>query len=272
MKSVRVGMVSIGLLGLTGVAVATSAVIVEGGRSGALLRCPGGMSRLGHELNEGASVFPGDPSPHIELATTIPNDGYQVELITTGVHTGTHLDAPGHFIEGGRTVDELDASELVWPAYVIDVRARMASEADDGFQLTQSDIEDYEDDHGRIPSGAMVILRTGFDAFYGTPAFLDSAPGFSGDAVQWMVDSRDIGGIGSDTFGPDATSDADFSATFTILSNDRVALPGLNRLDRLSITGDILLAPTVALSDGSGYQTDPLACHGAGHGQGHSGE
>lgn len=256
--------VAAGVLGIAGLALVSSACHPGGGDDdgGARLQCPGGMSRLGHTFDEGASVFPGDPSPHIELATTIPEDGFQVELVTTGTHTGTHLDAPGHFIEGGRTIDQLEASEFVWPAYVVDVRDRMAVEADDGFQLEQSDLEAWEADHGRIPEGAMVILRTGFDVLYGTPAFLDAAPGFSGDAVQWMVSNRGIGGVGSDTFGPDATSDPDFSATFTILSNDRVALPGLDNLERLALTGDIVMAPTVALTDGSGYQTDPLACHG----------
>jgi kynurenine formamidase len=208
-------------------------------------------------------VFPGDPSPRISLAATIPADGFKVELVETGVHTGTHLDAPGHFIEGGRTVDKLDAAEFVWPAYVIDVRDRMAAVADDGFQLSIADVKAYERRNGRMPKNALVIIRTGFDKLYGTPAFLGDTPGFAGATVQWMVDERRIGGVASDTFGPDATSDADFAATYTILANDRVAVPGMNNLDRLAINGDIVMAPTVALADGSGYQTDPLACHGA---------
>jgi kynurenine formamidase len=257
--------IAVGMFSVGGVAyAATQAVRVEAGKdTGARLTCPGGMTRLGHPFSEQSSVFPGDPSPHISLATTIPNDGFQVELVETGVHTGTHLDAPGHFIEGGRTVDQLDASEFVWPAYVIDVRDRMAAAADDGFQLSIADVKAYERKNGKIPNKALVIIRTGFDKFFGTPAFLDAAPGFAGETVQWMVDQRRIGGIASDTFGPDATSDADFAATFTILDNDRIALPGMNNLDRLSINSDIVMAPTVALKDGSGYQTDPLACHGA---------
>ena len=255
---------AVGVLSVAGIAFASTAVQVDGGRgSGARLQCPGGMSRLGHEFNEDASVFPGDPAPHIELAATIPANGFQVELVQTGTHIGTHLDAPGHFIDGGRTVDDLDASEFVWPAYVVDVRDRMADETEaDDFQLTIADIQAYEKENGRIPKNALVIIRTGFDAFYGTNAFEGDTPGFAGDTVQWMVDNRRIGGLGSDTFGPDATSDLDFAATFTILDNDRIALPGLNNLDSLAINGDIVMAPTVALSDGSGYQTDPLACHG----------
>lgn len=254
----------VGLVALAGAAGAGFHFGVRGGAGGgAQLNCPGGMVRLGHVFDEDASVFPGDPPPIISIATTIPADGFLVEEVTTGTHTSTHVDAPGHFIEGGRTIDDLEATDFVWPAYVIDVRDRMAAEEDDGFQLSVADIRAYERRHGRIQPGSLVIIQTGFDELFGTPAYAENAsPGFSGDAVQWMVDHRRIGAIGSDTFGPDATSDLDFLATFTILANDRVAVPGLNNLDALNIRGDIVIASAVALRDGSGYQTDPLACLG----------
>ncbi len=245
-----------------GVAAGNGYRLTGGAGSGAKLECPGGLVRLGHIFDENASVFPGDPAPHIKLATNIPENGFQVEEVITGTHTGTHLDAPGHFISGARTVDQLSAEELVWPAYVIDVRARMAAVEDDAFQLSVNDIKAFEKQNGKIKNGSMVIIRTGFDQFFRTPAFLGAAPGFSADAVQWMVDQRKIGGIGSDTFGPDATSDADFGATYTILNNNRVALPGLNNLQALQVKGDIIMAPTVALRAGSGYQTDPMGCLG----------
>lgn len=256
---------AIAVLGAAGVAGATIGVHIKGGGhpgGRAELSCPGGMSRLGQVFSESASVFPGDPAPQIEIVATVEENGFLVEQVTTGVHTGTHLDAPGHFILGGRTVDELAAEEFVWPAYVIDVRQRMADPATaDDFQLTIDDIRDVERSQGRIPEGAMVIIQTGFEEFYGTDAYFGDAPGFSGDAVQWMVDRRGIGGVGSDTFGPDASSDFDFAATYTILDNDRVALPGLANLDSLHPNGDIIFAPTLALEDGSGFMTDPLACH-----------
>ncbi len=231
-----------------------------GGHSDALVRCNGGMTRLSHVFSEDASVFPGDPPPDIDIVFTVPNDGFLVEEITSGTHTGTHIDAPIHFIDGGRSVDDLQAEDLVWPAYVIDVRERMASEGPD-FQLSVRDIRQYERKVGRIPRDAMVIIQTGFDAKFGTPAYLDTAPGFSAEAVQWMFDRRHISGVGSDTFGPDASSDADFGATFTALANDGLALPGLNNLDSLHKNGDIIITGAVRLISGSGYQVDPLACH-----------
>lgn len=246
-----------------GVAMAAGAVNVTTGTGGAALSCPGGMSRLGHVFDENASVFPGDPKTKITIDATIERNGYLVEKVTTGVHTGTHIDSPGHFIAGGRTIDKLRADEFVWPAYVIDVRPRLAASADKAFQLTVADIQAYEAAHGQIRPRSMVIIQTGFDARYGTAAYFADAPGFSGAAVQWMVDNRNIGGVGSDTLGPDATSDGDFLATTTILANDRVAMPDIDNVDSLSIRNDVIIASAVPLKDGSGYQTDPLACHGA---------
>ncbi len=247
----------------SGAVAAGLGVSFKGGDGGkASLECPRGMARLGHVFDETASVFPGDPVPHINIVANIPTNGFLVEEVTTGVHTGTHIDAPGHFIEGARTIDDLEAKEFVWPAYVIDVRARMAATADDGFELTVDDIRAYERANGKIAKGSMVIIRTGFDQYFRTPAFLDAAPGFSGDAVNWMVANRQIGGVGSDTFGPDATSDAGFNATYNILAANKVALPGLNNLASLQVKGDLIIASAVALKDGSGYQTDPLACLG----------
>lgn len=261
-KRLAIAGVMVGVLTTGGAAMATFGFGVQGG-GGAQLSCPGGMTRLGHVLDESASVFPDDPPTHIELWATIPDVGFQVERIDLGVHTGTHIDAPGHFFEGARTIDDLEATEFVWPAYVIDVRDRMTGGDSDGeIVLSPADIKAYEKAHGKIRPKSMVIIQTGFDAKFGTPDYDAATPGFSAEAVQWMVDNRNIGGVGSDTYGPDATSDPDFGATSTILENDRVAMPGINDVDSLSIRDDIIIASAVPLRDGSAYQTDPLACHG----------
>ncbi|MEE9416115.1 MAG: cyclase family protein, partial [Acidimicrobiales bacterium] len=183
------------MLSAAGIAGAMAGFQVRGaGHSNAILRCGGGMTRLGHVLSEDSSIFPGDPSPEITIDFTIAEDFFLLETIKTGTHTGTHFDAPGHFIEGGRTVDELDATEFVWPAYVIDVRDRIESEGAD-FQLTKTDIRRYERENGRIKKRSLVIIYTGWDELFGTDAYLEDAPGFSGDAVQWMFDRRGINGL-----------------------------------------------------------------------------
>ena len=267
------------LLSAAGVAGATLAgVRTKGsGPRAAVVNCPGGMTRLGHQFNEQMSVFPGDPAIHISNEYTVAVDFFKVEDIDTGAHAGTHLDVPAHFIEGGRTLDELAAEEFVWPAYKIDVRGMTLT---DGL-IEMSDIRAYEREHGRIRSGSLVVLQTGAEAFFGLDGPSDARgvddddnadntddlfdfenPGFSGAAVQWLFDKRNIDGVGSDAYGPDASTDVDFDATFTTLANDGVALVALANLDAVSVRGDVIIASTVALTDGSGFSTDPIACHG----------
>ena len=265
-RGLTVLVVVIAMVSATGVVLASSGSKIRGGNGNdSLVNCRGGMAVHGQVLSEDSPVFPGDPQTMIETFEFFDDEGFfsfKVEEVSLASHTGTHLDAPAHFIEGGRSVDQLEAEDVVWPAYVIDVRDRIASDGPD-FELTLADIQQYEDLVGEIENGSMVIIQTGNEGlFVSDPDAYANAvvPGFSADAVQWMVDERNVGGIGSDTFGPDATGDETFGATFTILANDRVALPNLTNLDALARKGDILMAPTVRLANGSGFQTNPISC------------
>ena len=242
----------------TGVTAASNAVNISSDGSGAALRCPGGMVRLSHKLTTDAPIFPGDPVPSIEINNTIAADGFLVEKVTFGTHTGTHLSAPGHFIEGATTVDNLPASSFVFPAYVIDLRDRTAANPD--FQLSVADVKAYERQVGSIPKGALVILYTGFQTRWPGATYADTAPGISAAAVNWLFSSRRIKGVGSDTFGPDASSDTTFAASTAVFTNGGVTLENMAGLDQLHKRGDIVMAPTVRLVNGSGYQNDPLGC------------
>jgi kynurenine formamidase len=230
-------------------------------RQDASLRCPGGMTSLSHVLNEDASIFPGDPETEIEVVFTIENDFFLLERLELSTHTSTHFDAPGHFIDGGRLLDDLEANEFVFEAYVIDVRDRIAVEGGE-FQLEPADIRAYERLNGTIPAGALVVLQTGWEDKFATPAYIDDlAPGFSFDAVQWMFDERGIDALGSDTLGPDAYTDENFDATYATLLNDGFAIPGMNNVDALDISGDLVIVAPVLLEDGSGIQVNPIGCH-----------
>ena len=250
------------LLGSAGVAAAVAVhnrpVDIRTDGSDAALRCPGGMARLSLILDQNAPIFPGDPVPEITQWSSIPVEGFLLERMSIGTHTGTHLSAPGHFIEGATTVDQLPASNFAWPAYVIDVRARVAQDPD--FQLSTTEIRAYERAVGRIPNGALVILFTGFEDRWPTPAYSETAPGISAAAIEWLFSARRIKGVGSDTFGPDATSDTGFAASTAVFSHGGVTIENMNGIDQLHRRGDIVIAPTVRLVNGSGYQNDPLGC------------
>jgi kynurenine formamidase len=277
-KKILAGCITIAMLSAAGVVGASinAGRTTGSGPGRAVVSCPGGMSRLGHELSEASSVFPGDPAIHISDEYTVAVDFFKVEDIDTGAHAGTHLDVPAHFIEDGRTVDELAAEEFLWPAYKIDVRGMTLTDN----LIEVADILDFERQNGQIRQGSLVILQTGAEQFFGLGGPGDAPgldgddnanntddlfdfinPGFSGEAVQWMFDNRSIDGVGSDAYGPDAATDTDFLATFTTLANDGVALVALANLDSVSVRGDVIIASTVALADGSGFSTDPIACH-----------
>ncbi|MEZ5343057.1 MAG: cyclase family protein [Acidimicrobiales bacterium] len=104
--------------------------------------------------------------------------------------------------------------------------------------MTAIEIHRYEKGARSHQEGLLVVMQTGFDSIFGTPAFSMAMRPLEGAAVQWLVDNRQVGGIGSDTYGPDATSDENFDATYTILL-DRVAVPGLANLDSAAIKGDV---------------------------------
>jgi hypothetical protein len=115
------------------------------------------------------NVFPGDPPFELEVIATIADDGYFLQYVREGEHTGTHWGAPGHFNEGAALADDLDPGDLFRPAVKIDARAKCVHNAD--YALTVADIKDWERKHGRIPDESVVIMWTGWESKWGTPAF-----------------------------------------------------------------------------------------------------
>ena len=267
-----------GVMAFGGVAAAGQRVVIN--PVGTVdFKCTGGMSTHGHTWTAGSnpsdpdgdgplpnphpvgmSLFDGDPDVSIDVVFTVDDDFFRVEEISTGTHAGTHIDAPRHFLNEGRSLEELAADEFVWETYVIDVRERMQTEP--VFQLSAKDVRTYERRNGRIAPGSLIVFQTGFEDAFGTPAMFAENPGMSADAIQWLFDKRHIAGIGTDLYGPDAATDVNFLATYTVLANDGVAVVAMKNLDDLAIRGDLLMAPAVRLEEGSGFPVNPISCQG----------
>ena len=196
---------------------------------------------LWQELAITNPIFPGDPDFTTEIWTTIPESGYLLEHITSlGTHTGTHISAPAHFVEGAKYLSELDEGWTLMPLAVIDVRARVKASGGD-FSLHTADLKAWERTHGRFPAHGCVLLLSSFSERYASaPAsYFDPAPGFTGDATAWLFDSRGIRALGADTFGPDATSDQDFSATLTTLQKGGITVENVGAgLEQMRPYGD----------------------------------
>jgi len=219
------------------------------------------LASLAH-VNDPATttLFPGDPAFELETIATIPVDGFYMNFVREGEHTGTHWGAPGHFEEGGLLADQLDPMDLYLPAVKIDIRAKAARNADYG--LTVNDLRAWERRYGRIPTGAAVILWTGWEDKWGTDAYanLDGdgvihQPGFLPEAVHWLVDNGRLatrGSLGTDTFGADRGIDDTFEASVTLFHEHRISLENLANLAALPATGAYVLVGGPINKAGSG--------------------
>ena len=183
--------------------------------------------------------------------------------IHTGEHTGTHLDAPAHWVTGrdGATVDLVPPARLVGPAVVVDVTA--AVDADPDFLLEPEHLLAWEAEHGRLPDGAWVLLRTGWSARSGSQEeFLNAdeagphTPGPSAAAARWLATERPIAGFGVETVGIDAGAAGGFEPPFPahhhLLGADRYGLTQLQHLDRLPVTGAVLVVAPLPIVGGTG--------------------
>jgi kynurenine formamidase len=183
--------------------------------------------------------------------------------LTIGEHVGTHVDAPIHWITGkdGKDVGSIEARTLVGPACVIDKSAE--TDQDNGYLLTVSDLEAWEQEHGRVPDGAWVLLKTGWGLrAHDEVQFLN--PGESGPvtpgpdvaAARWLADERPISGFGVETVGIDAGAAGGFDPPFPVhhylLGAGKLGLTQLANLDRLPATGALLIVSPLRLIGGTG--------------------
>ncbi|MEI7633658.1 MAG: cyclase family protein [bacterium] len=213
---------------------------------------------LTHDIRPGMPLWPGDPAVRIRVVASIARDGYLLRAMESGEHTGTHIGAPAHFEPGGITVEQIPPETLVRPAIVIDVVEK--AEANPDYALVRGDITLWEDMHGRIPHGCVVLLRTGWRQRWNDPtAFLNIGmdalphfPGFSAEAAGILIDQRGCAALGTDTHGIDPGNDPQFRAGRLLAARGRYHIECLNRLDALPPAGALLIAAPLTVDGGSG--------------------
>ena len=186
---------------------------------------------------------------------------YAANNICMAEHGGTHMDAPIHFAEGKRTADQVSLSSCIGPAAVIDVRPQAAADRD--YRLSVADIAAWEEQHGRLPAGAMVIMWSGWGAYWGdkrrylgTDKHGDVAnlhfPGFSKEAAEFLTTQRDIAAIAVDTASMDYGPSTDFSVHQVINGANKPGFENLANVDRLPSVGATLIALPLKITGGSG--------------------
>ncbi len=191
--------------------------------------------------------------------------------IHLGEHTGTHFDAPVHWITGkdlaNNTLDTIPAAKLVGPACVIDV-TREVDESED-FLLTREHVQAWEGEHGKIAAGSWVLMRTDWSKRLDPAEFLNMredgphAPGFHKDCSQFLARERDVLGVGVETVGTDAgqagTFDPPFPNHAIMHGAGKFGLASLTNLDQLPPTGAVVVAAPLKIVEGSGSPLRVLA-------------
>lgn len=215
------------------------------------------------------------PSPPltVEKISEYDDDGpaWYWNTLHLGEHTGTHFDAPVHWITGkdlpDNTTDTIPPGRFVGPACVLDVTAEVAEDED--FLLTKEDVLAWEKEHGRIPEGAWLLLHTGWSERKGRDAFLNAdedgphSPGFEVTCARFLAEEREILGVGVETVGTDAgqagTFDPPFPTHTFMHGAGKLGLASLMNLDQLPPTGAVVIAAPLKIVRGSGSPLRVLA-------------
>jgi kynurenine formamidase len=217
--------------------------------------------------------FASSPGVSMEVISRYDDKGpaWYWNTIRMGEHTGTHFDAPVHWITGkdlpDNRCDTIPARRFVGPACVIDCTAEVATNED--FILMPEHVEAWERMHGRIPRGAWVLMRTDWSRRTDPAKFLNvradgpHSPGFHKSASLLLAKDRDILGVGVETVGTDAGQAGTFDPPFpnhTLMhGNGRFGLASLRNLDRLPATGAVVIAAPLKIVNGSGSPLRVLA-------------
>jgi len=249
----------IGSLALFCVAAAASAH--AGSEAPSLAEIPNGKTRvidLSYAINDQMVSWPGDAKAfEAKTNATVEKEGYFTRSFWMLEHYGTHMDAPAHFPPGKTTLNEIAVEKFFGPAVVID--ARKEAELDPDYQLNVKKIAAWEEKHGKIPAGAIVILRTGWAARWPDVVRYRNQdangkmhfPGFSVEAAKVLLD-RKVNGLGCDTLSIDPGNSGDFPVHHLVLGAGVYQLENLADLSSLPEAGGYVIAAPIKLEGGSG--------------------
>ena len=190
--------------------------------------------------------------------------------ISTGEHTGTHFDAPVHWVTGagGEDVSPVPPARLIGPAAVLDFSAQAAADPD--FLLDVGHIKQWESEHGALPAGGWLLYRTGWDArsddqqrFLNANETGPHTPGVSVECARWLAEEAPVAGFGVETVGTDAGAAHSFDPPFpchsALLGAGKYGLTQLQNLARLPAQGTVVIASPLPITGGSGSPCRVLA-------------
>ncbi|MEM6440940.1 MAG: cyclase family protein [Pseudomonadota bacterium] len=222
-----------------------------------MAQTPSKVVDLTHTLTHDFPTYFGEQQFFDEDVFTYAENSFNLKMLRVNEHTGTHIDAPLHFTDGGTSIDEVPVESLVCPIVVVDLQEK--ADADPDAQVTPDDLKAWIAAHGPIPQGACVAQNAGWQTRLGTPGFRNADgegkmhfPAFHVEAVQMLLEEAEVVGVGVDTLSIDYGLSADFITHYTWLPANRWAVENMANLDQLPPVGATLVVGAPKHEGGTG--------------------
>ena len=177
-------------------------------------------------VSEKIPTFPGSPQPIFIQWENIKDDGYNLELLFLSSHTGTHLDAPYHFLEKGKKIHEISLKRLIINAILVKIRKQKDQ------PITKTDIQKFEKKHGKIPNESTVIFWTNWQKMIKNDSYFVSNPGLSVTAAKYLI-SKKTNLVGIDSPSIDLGKEKRFLVHHLFAKNDVLIVENLANLDKI---------------------------------------
>lgn len=202
---------------------------------------------LSHTINTNMTTYTKDEKPDIYNIATIEKDGFNEKVLRICTHTGTHIDAPSHMINKGRNIDEFNINEFIGIATIIDIS-----------NIKEVGIDDLIKYEERLRNCDFLILKTGWEKYWGTNDYFNDFPSLTEEAAKWICDFS-LRGIGIDAISIDKFDSIDFEIHNVILSRGKLIIENLTNLDNINSDDFTLVATPLKIEGGDASPVRAIA-------------
>ena len=204
------------------------------------------------EISNTLPSFPGTPRPQFISWASKKTDGYNLELLLLSSHSGTHLDAPIHFVDGGLVINKIPLKRLVTNAVLFRIKKGVNE------SITRKDILEFEGKNGKIRSSKAVIFATGWWKNISKEDYFTKNPGLSPDAGKYLSQKR-VNLVGIDSPSIDLGRNSKFSAHHILLKKGVLILENLCNLEKIHNTSFKLIVLPLKLKGATGSPVRAIA-------------
>jgi len=203
-------------------------------------------------ISEKIPTFPGSPKPNFINWETIEKDGYNLELLFLSSHTGTHMDAPYHFLKKGQKINQILTKRFVTEAVLIKIR-KGANQA-----ITKMDVEKFERRFGKIEEGSTVVFQTGWQKNLNKQSYFLKNPGLAISAARYLASKR-INLVGIDSPSIDLGKDAKFSVHHILAKSGILIVENLTNLEKINSEKFHFIVTPLKLENATGSPVRAMA-------------